>query len=503
MTQYTRESIEEMTSAFITSTCQLIPKSVSKLFVTDHMHGLSRFSGGVPTSYSIICGSTEELYIFPLNSCIGDVDVLRCEADGLAFSDDFPVLPTDLSGLFDTIRCLQIESYQGYPGFVLLRILGQLTYDWNNKRYESTYRPTADTTLYAELNISRCEAPAVLCGPAFKIRDDSNMGLGSDLVISIFCPQWPREARNWPIRPRKYGWPTIGVISEVVQNGCHVVCAQHPSCKEDKFQWRFSFSFAEVILLQSWSQTQQIIYHLLRYLAKSVLIKKDCPKKDEVLCNYHLKTLMLWTCEQMPPEWWSSSSVIAVCSEILKKLLEWLKKKHCPNYFIPEANLFHDPSSSTILENTEKRISEFCNSIILCNWFVENYILPAIQRFFEVEVIPHFVDYLLPLLEFRKALVLDSAELAFQRRFKNSYKICRPAIKSGCSAGLSHIPPPSYSNVKGLELMPVLENELPFMYFDNVLLILHFAHAFSCDEIYLDNCMFVELIKKVLCNLKL
>ena len=110
------------------------------------------------------------------------------------------------------------------------------------------------------------------------------------------------------------------------------------------------FQFAEVILLQSWTQIQQIVYHLLRFFAKRELIQKDCPKEDEVLCTYHLKTLMLWTCEEMSPEWWNSSSVIAICCELLKKLSEWLKRRYCPNYFIPEANLFHEPSSSTMLE---------------------------------------------------------------------------------------------------------------------------------------------------------
>src|SRR6218665_1406430 len=61
-------------------------------------------------------------------------------------------------------------------------------------------------------------------------------------------------------------------------------------------QWRFSFSVAEVILLQSWTQTQQIVYHFLRFFAKRELIQKDCPKEDEVLCTYHLKTLMSKIC---------------------------------------------------------------------------------------------------------------------------------------------------------------------------------------------------------------
>src|SRR6218665_3423196 len=118
MTGYAGKSTEEMASAFIISTCQLIPQSVS--IVSDHMHDRKRFSEDVPTSFFILCGSTVEFYIYPLNSCVGDL----------------PVVLTDLSGLFDTIKCYLIESYQRYPGFVRLRFLGELHYDWNYKKFE-------------------------------------------------------------------------------------------------------------------------------------------------------------------------------------------------------------------------------------------------------------------------------------------------------------------------------------------------------------------------------
>src|SRR6218665_2585494 len=90
----------------------------------------------------------------------------------------------------------------------------------------------------------------------------------------------------------------MDTISEVVQNGCRIVYVQHRSCRNELLQWRLSFSLAEIILLKSWTKTQQIVYHLLRFFAKRELIQKDSPKEDEAICTYHLKTLMLWTCEQ-------------------------------------------------------------------------------------------------------------------------------------------------------------------------------------------------------------
>src|SRR6218665_1192031 len=222
MTEYADRRNKELASAFITSTCQLIPKP--SLAYADHMHNLLASKLPVPTSYTIICGSLAEFYIRPLITCIDDEDFLVAKAGELVFSGEFPELPRDFSGLVEKIEGYKIESY------------------------------------------------------------------------------------------------------EVVQNGCHVVCVKHRSCRNDKYQWRFSFSLAEVILLQSWTQTQQIVYHLLRFLSKRELIQKDCPKEDEVLCTYHLKTLMLWACEQKSPEWWNSSSVISICSELLKMLSKLFKR---------------------------------------------------------------------------------------------------------------------------------------------------------------------------------
>src|SRR5678816_3230678 len=91
------------------------------------------------------------------------------------------------------------------------------------------------------------------------------------------------------------------------------------------------------------------------------------------LCTYHLKTLMLWSCEEMSPEWWNSSSVIKICCNLLETLSKWLKETICRNYFIPQANLFHEHFSRRVVDDTVKKMIHFCESDILSFWFVEHY----------------------------------------------------------------------------------------------------------------------------------
>ena len=532
MTEYADKTDEERASAFIVSTCQLLPKSF--LLISDHMHDLIGSSSTAPKKYALLCGSAVELYIRPVNTCIDDLDFLVVQTDRLAFSGDFPVLPSDMSGLADNIKCCKIQTYHRYPGFVRLRVWGELNYNWKYKKYE--FNQTAFTNRYVMLNLDnlaseysllarvRRPVPNIVSGPAIKLENDIDPAcyLGSDVVESLGCPQWPREAEGWVKRPRNNGWPTSDTITKVVQNGCHIVYVQHRSCRHDIKQWRFSFSLAEVILLQSWTQIQQIVYHLLRFFAKRELIQKDCPKEDEILCPYHLKTLMLWTCEEMPPGWWNSSSVITICCELLKNLSEWLRRRYCPNYFIPEANLFHEQWSSTILDRTERRLNEFYDPGILCHWFVENYIgvllLRHVQSKNPMNVVPHFVDYILKLtmenihsvdsmmavFEFWKVSELISLDHLYFYTFAQSHKNSRFVITNGFSSGLRLSLKVGYilrcldtKSNRSLRDLPTIQNVLCFTDYDILLCILHTAYGLHCGEIAWDSSLFVEFVNAI------
>src|SRR6218665_512312 len=312
MSDHRGKSNERMISEFITGTCQLLQKTFRPTPTSDHMHALTMSLNPANKQYSFLSGSYAEFYIRPLNSCIDDMDTMLCKADDLACIGNYPVLPRDRTGLADIINCYKIESYHRYPGFVRIRVLGEMNYTWKRKRYD--FNETADAGDYMCAIVDNQDRanfdnikysmhmtedntlPRIASSPAVKTHSNCDVYFSVDCVQGYFCPQWPMEAIEWSIRPRVYGWPTNNLISEVVQNGCHVVYAQHRACAEDKQQWRLSFSVAEVILLQSWTKIQQIVYHLLRFFAKRELIEQDCPKEDEILCSYHLKTLMLWTC---------------------------------------------------------------------------------------------------------------------------------------------------------------------------------------------------------------
>ena len=96
---------------------------------------------------------------------------------------------------------------------------------------------------------------------------------------------------------RSNGWPSEKIIAEVIAVGFDVVPVTHPDFKDNQFQWRASFSKAEIILINSWTPKQQMIYHLLRFFIKHEL-NKNLSDKDILVKTYYIKSLMLWACEE-------------------------------------------------------------------------------------------------------------------------------------------------------------------------------------------------------------
>src|SRR6218665_3114270 len=412
-------AMDDVVSEFIVGTCRMFRK-----FNTNGFESMHSKHGKESNSYFIVCGSCAEFFIQPIQPCFGDLDIFQVKHKFLAFTNEKPALPYDIRHTACEIDCLLMEPYLDYPGFIRLRQFGLMSYNWESKAFEfiqsDVQRILEGTSKEVPVDHSATNAAFWMkVGPAARACLSDKISITFDYVASIWCPQWPKEAKLWPNRRRKYGWPTTAIIQEVVQNGCHVVNAKHPACRNDFNQCRMSFSIAEVILLQSWTKVQQIVYHMLRFVVKRELIKKDCPKEDEVLCNYHLKTLMLWSCDEISPEVWASLSVIKLCSNLLKKLANWLKDALIPNYFISQGNLFHEHFNQNIVDETVNKLIRYYDSNILSLWFIQHYMQPDFLDLVDVKYRHDILsdEYLLLTREAMKAMYPTFLDVYFSRRF--------------------------------------------------------------------------------------
>src|SRR6218665_1611307 len=392
--------MENKVSGFLVSTCRMktefclhdnsfIPLSVSSYF------GMS--------CTQLPSGSQAEFYIQTINSCIEDLDVLLVSNNYLAL-DSNAEIPEGVGDLCDVIQCSKLESYEQNKSFVRLCDPTVGTYDWKSEEYKfqntpwkSFMRRDCDpspnfflrfldhTRVSSHINGELTELNSVVLkaistiGPAIKYTFP-NLNHKVDAVMAINCPNWPLVAEEWPKRRRYNGWPNSETLRKVVRDGCDVVSVTHRDMPEELNQWRLSFSRAEATLIQSCTPTQQIVYHLLRFFAKREIIRQNCPKKEEVVCTYHLKTLMLWSCEEESTEWWETLSVVAICCNLCGKLCECLKHKRCPNYFIPEANLLDHELDLQVLQQTVKALNHYKDVKQMSQWFATHYILPVYNK---------------------------------------------------------------------------------------------------------------------------
>jgi len=333
--------------------------------VLDHTH-----RDGMHHDIPLTTGSCAELYIRPMLSCVGDIDIMIHRDDYLAIPEGYPP-PTELPAEFHScVRVYEIIN-SGYPNYVYVQGISYLlTEDSDTGKYNAVW--------YHKRRYVHFGAEAERNRPALTV---TGKGLSFDNVSCIRCLWWPPEATDWPTRHRNHGWPDSATIDLVVHNGCDVVTAAHALCRQDKWmsthQWRLSFSRAEIVLLNSWMPVQQIIYHMLRFFTKTThLIDITDSSRTKILSNYHFKTLTLWACEMKPRSWWTNDmNAVRICVKLLHFLSDWLKNKICPHYFVSNCNLFYDTMQLEIIISQLVPLTESW----LSKWFVKNYLRKCAQ----------------------------------------------------------------------------------------------------------------------------
>jgi hypothetical protein len=344
--------LDNIVSTFFFNTCQLCPQPSEY-----RLHGLVMSASCTGELVLTVTGSVSEFYIQPMLPHIGDVDIMYYRTSDIAIPAGHSV-PQQLSAEFGHhVRVNEIQDTR-WPGYVYLKVSGEMTrtsrydnYTILENKGEGEYLDAIDTVdafLGHEPNSNMTS------------RYDDSRAVPCDFVPCIRCPVWPPQAADWPTRRRKYGWPDTATIAHIVNNGCDVVTLAQSLCKKDEPMWRLSFSRAETVLLNSWTPAQQIVYHMIRFFAqKELIVENSVSDEDKILCNYHIKTLMLWACELKPPEWWTGLSLVRICGKLLRQLTAWLEKTSCQQYFVTKCNLFYRKYNVSSIRLVLNRCKQF------------------------------------------------------------------------------------------------------------------------------------------------
>ena len=194
-------------------------------------------------------------------------------------------------------------------------------------------------------------------GPAMQrigVKGKNNV-MDVDMVPAFCCLCLPTRAMQWFTRKRLYDWPPQEVIEECRQLGFFVVPVGHPNSPEKDKEWRISLSLQERMLVTLFNSSQLKCFVVLKVLKNEVINQK---LQGKILTSYHCKTCMLYMVETTPNDLWVPDNLLKCITACLKKLREWANDKYCPNYFIPEENMFDKLESKDLegLSNTLKTL---------------------------------------------------------------------------------------------------------------------------------------------------
>ena len=159
-----------------------------------------------------------------------------------------------------------------------------------------------------------------------------------DRAYCFRCNHWPHEALPWIQRCQLKHWPPESVLSAIVKEGCHVVpISSAPLDLERDSEWRISFSIAERKLVYSMNHCQFICYGMMKIFLKEVINADD---DDPCLSSYFMKTDLFWVVQNDRRIEWTPCNLFLCFWNCLKLLLSWVYRGECPNFFIPQNNMF-------------------------------------------------------------------------------------------------------------------------------------------------------------------
>jgi len=370
--------VSKIVTTFFLNTCRLPPRLSRRdveaailCAVIADVHPLDDKEAQV---IPLVTGSVAEFYIEPVLPHVGDIDVMFYGNTQLAIPRGHPP-PTQLPAEFHNYVVVLDIIDSHLPGYVYLPLRYLLIQCHKHGKYNYI---ECDEGHYLS-NIHYIDT--VIHGPAKLFDSNDLVTLTSDAVVCVRCLVWPPQAADWPIRHRNYGWPDSATLDRVVSNGCDVVGVAHRQCRQHEwmgtFQWRLSFSRAEIVLINSWMPVQLIVYHMLRYFIKTERLT-DCADNSGAgtLSNYHIKTLMLWACELKPTSWWTEDlNFVRIGVDLLQTLSVWLTDIRCLHYFINNCNLVDNSLNVNNVANKLKSVDEE----YLSTWFIKNYIIQCAQ----------------------------------------------------------------------------------------------------------------------------
>lgn len=159
-----------------------------------------------------------------------------------------------------------------------------------------------------------------------------------DRTIALISDFWPPPAADF-VQRYPSSWPNAQTRNEIIKNGCYFVPIGSKLGKLNDVEWRISFADAEKKLIYSLNYCEFLLYGLLKLFLTEV-INKNTKEEDKLLCSYHMKTALFWVLQQSTHRECCPENMMQYFWDCFKLILKWVYDGVCPNFFIPQDNMF-------------------------------------------------------------------------------------------------------------------------------------------------------------------
>ncbi|XP_063425693.1 uncharacterized protein LOC134709468 isoform X1 [Mytilus trossulus] len=180
-------------------------------------------------------------------------------------------------------------------------------------------------------------------GPAFK--QTYFWIFDVDIMDAFKCKTLPPVLQKWAKRTRKT-WPSQSTIVKALEQGCHVISLPSKISSDEftEVEFRLGYGAMEKILTESLSDCQKQCYILLKIILKEY-IEPRFPGED-IVSSYVMKMLIFWMSEETDSNTWRPECLLECLEMCLGRLFDWIESGYCPNFFIPEYNVFRTKLTS-------------------------------------------------------------------------------------------------------------------------------------------------------------
>ena len=234
----------------------------------------------------------------------------------------------------DVHTLLQADCDATKPGFALLRLLytsplqniKNASVQYGNIYYLSSAKWRDQFTSYRSVLTTHGPCSTTMAGTT-----------EGDFAFCLKSDRLPEAAHGFIRRLHRAGLPDTDVLKKIILVGCHFVAIGAKESPTEQLEWRISFSSVEKVLIHSMNHVQFLCYGLLK-----IFLKEAIDVNTEIkglLCSYFLKTALFWEISENSIQW-DSPNFLAGFWVCFQRILQWINNEYCPNFFIPENNMF-------------------------------------------------------------------------------------------------------------------------------------------------------------------